>query len=90
MGIEREGPTFSVNSFNLFEDSHRALGENWASRVVHGVRKKDGCYTRHRNTKEHENLVLRMCVQDTKVAYDGATYLMKKTNMLESKAGREK
>ena len=89
MGIEREGPTFSVNSFNLFEDSHRALGENWASRVVHGIREKDGGYTRHRNTEEHKDLVTRICAQDSKAVYNGTTYLMKETNMLESKAGRE-
>ena len=85
----KAGPTFSVNSFNFFEDSHRALGENWASHLVHGIREKDGGYTRHRNTEEHENLVLRICAQDSKVVYNGATYLMKETNVLEGKAGRE-
>jgi hypothetical protein len=84
----REEPTFSVNILNLFEDSYRAMGEDWTSRVIYGVRKKDRSYTRYRNAEEHENLVIRMH-SGPKVGYNGVTYLMKETDMLKGKAGRE-
>ena len=84
--LEREGLTFSVNILNLFEDGHCPMGENWARRVVYSIRENDRSHTRYRNAEEHENLEN---AQGRKVGYNEATYLMKETDMLESKAGGE-
>jgi hypothetical protein len=65
------------------------MGEDWTRRVVYGIGEKDRSYTRHRNAEEHENLVIMICDQGSKVRCDEATYLMKETDMLKGEASRE-
>jgi len=62
----KEGLTFSVSMFDLFEDSHRAMGEDWTRHIIRGMGEKNRSHTRHRNTEEHENLGERVRAKDRK------------------------